>query len=212
MPLRFLPNAAETLYSWLDNKKDLYRNKLVTIPTPKFYMLYNGKAKPISDVLRLSDSFRFDDHKFSLELTVKIINVNYEVSSDILTKSHSLNGYAYLVSQIRKHTDSGMERDKAIANAVNHCIEKDILADFLAKNYKEVCGMFDWGITIEEEMEIREEEAREEGIEKGKKEGKKEGFSGAAMMLLKNGMNIQDVARMLELSDSQFRELQERAS
>ncbi|MCL2388041.1 MAG: hypothetical protein FWC89_10915 [Defluviitaleaceae bacterium] len=60
--------------------------------------------------------------------------------------------------------------------------------------------MFDWGITIEEEMEIRAEEAEEKG------------FFSAAMKLLKNGMSIQDVARMLELSDSQFRELQERAS
>ena len=203
MPLRFLPNVAETLYTWLDDKKNLYKNKLVTIPTPKFYVRYNGKDELKNDVLRLSDAFRFDDHGFSLELTVKIININHGSDSEVLSKSPSLNGYSYLVSQIRKHIDSGMVRDKAISLAVNHCIEKDILADFLNENYKEVCGMFDWGITIEEEMEIRE--AAEE------EKGKKEGYLEAAYNFLQNGTSFQDVVRILKLSDAQIQNLKERA-
>ncbi|MCL2386842.1 MAG: hypothetical protein FWC89_04730 [Defluviitaleaceae bacterium] len=195
MPFRFLPNVAEALYTWLEDKKDLYKNKLVTIPTPKFYVLYNGKEKLENKILRFSDAFRFSDHNFSLQLTVKVIDINHGNGSDILKKSPSLGGYAYLVYQIRKHTDSGIERDKAISIAVNHCIKKDILADFLKKNYQEVCGMFDWGITIDEEMEIREEE----------------GYLKAALKMLKSGVNLQDVIRILELSDSQIQDVRTRA-
>jgi len=202
MPLRFLPNVAETLYTWLEDKKDLYKNKLLTIPTPKFYVLYNGKSELKNDILRLSDAFRFDDHSFSLELTVKVIDINHTSGSEILSKSPSLDGYAYLVDQIRKYTDSGMARDKAISSAVNHCIEKGILADFLRENYKEVCSMFDWGITIEEEMEIRVEEAREEGLERG--------YLDAAINLLQSGTNFQDVVRILKLSDAQSQRLKAR--
>jgi len=82
MPLRFLPNAAEVLYTWIEDKKALYRKKLVTIPTPKFYVLYNGKEEIKKDVLKLSDAFRFPDHSFSCELIVKVIDVNYGSGSD----------------------------------------------------------------------------------------------------------------------------------
>ena len=102
MPLRSLPNAAEALYTWMEDKKALYKNKLVTIPTPKFCVLYNGKEKPKKDVLKLSDAFRYNDHSFSLELVVKVLDVNHGSGSEILSKSPSLNGYAYLISEIRK--------------------------------------------------------------------------------------------------------------
>ena len=209
MPLRFLPNVAETLYTWLDDKKALYKNKLVTIPTPKFYVLYNGKDELKQDILRLSDAFRFNDHSFSMELIVKVININHESGSEVLSKSPSLGGYAYLVSEIRKNTERGMARDKAIALAVTHCIEKGILADFLKHNYKEVCGMFDWGITIEEEMEIRVEEAIEAGMEMGRKKGIEQGYLEAAISLIQSGTSFQDVVRVLKLSDTQIQNLKD---
>ena len=209
MPLRFLPNVSEVLYTWLGDKKDLYKNKLITIPTPKFYVLYNGKEKLENDILRLSDAFRFDDHNFSMELTVKVIDIGYESGSEILNKSPALHGYAYLVAQIKQRMDKGMTRDKAIAEAVNHCIANDVLADFLTVNYKEVCGMFDWGITIEEEIEIRVEEAAEEATEKALAEGKAEGYLEAAINLIKGGVKFQDVVNMLKLSDAQSQQLHE---
>ena len=55
--------------------------------------------------------------------------------------------------------------------------------------------MFDWGITLEEEIEIRVEEAAEETYLK------------AAMRFIKRGLSIQEVADTLELTDYQTREL-----
>ena len=204
MPLRFLPNVAEVLYTWIEDKKALYRNKLVTIPTPKFYVLYNGKDEIEKDVLKLSDAFRYSNHSFSCELIVKVINVNYGSGSDVLRKSPSLDGYAYLIAQIRKHTDAGVSRDEAIRMAVEHCINKDILADFLRGNFKEVCDMLAWECTYEDELAIQKEEGVEEGIEKG--------YIKAAIDMLKGGMTLHDVLKILELSDLQIRELKERAT
>jgi len=87
MPLRFLPFMTDILYTWIKDKRELYKNKLITIPTPKFYVLYNGKSKLNHDVLRLSDAFRFDNHDFSMELVVKVIDVNYNKDNIILKKA-----------------------------------------------------------------------------------------------------------------------------
>ena len=169
------------------------------------YNPYEG-TKLINNILRLSDAFRFNDHGFSMELTVKVIDVNYESGSKVLYKSPSLEGYSYLIFQIRRHTNSGIARDKAISLAVNHCIEKDILADFLRENYEEVCGMLAWECTYEDELAIKKEEGIEEGIEKGKEEG----YLEAATNFLQSGFSFQDVARILKLSETQIRDLKAR--
>jgi len=195
MPLRFLPFMTDILYTWIKDKRELYKNKLVTIPTPKFYVLYNGKDKLKHDVLRLSDAFRFDDHSFSMELIVKVIDINYNKGNIVLQKSPSLDGYSYLIEQIREHMNAGASRDQAITRSVKHCIEKGVLADFLEKHYKEVCDMLTWECTFEDELEVRYEE------------GDENGFLRAAKKLLNKGMSLQDVINMLELSDSQISEL-----
>ena len=210
MPLRLLPFAADILYTWLVDKKSLYKNSLVTIPTPKFYVLYNGKERLKNTVLRLSDAFRFKNHDFSIELVVKVIDVNHESGDRILRKSPSLNGYAYLVERIRQNISAGMPRDRAIAEAVKHCIENGILADFLEKYYLEVCDMFNYGITDEEYIEIKQEEAWEKGKEEGKAEGKAEGFLEAAIIMIQRGTSLQDVVGMFDLSDNQIGEINKR--
>jgi len=200
MPLRFLPFMTDILYTWLKNKKELYKNKLVTIPTPKFYVLYNGKDKLKHDVLKLSDAFRFSDHNFSMELVVKVIDVNYSKDNLILQKSPSLGGYSYLTEQIRKRMNEGAPRDKAIAEAVTHCIEKGILADFLEKHYREVCDMLAWECTIEDELAIREEEGQEKGQEKERIRMAEE--------MLADGEDINKIIKYSKLSREEIYRLQ----
>jgi hypothetical protein len=193
MPLRFLPYVSDILYTWITDKRALYKSKLITIPTPKFYVLYNGKAKLEYDVLRLSDAFRYHDHTFSLELEVKVIDVNYESNHDVLSKSPSLNGYAYLINQIQIHQSNNITRDKAILLAVKHCIDKGVLSNFLEKHYKEVSDMLAWEITLEDEYEIRKEEVLLE----------------AAAKFIRKGLTLQYVADVLELTEYQISELKD---
>ena len=56
--------------------------------------------------------------------------------------------------------------------------------------------MFDYGITYEEELEIKKEE----------------GFLEAALKLLQKGTSFQDVISMLDLSDNQIGELKRRCA
>ena len=68
MPLRFLQYAAR-LYERIQNPRDRYLRRLKKIPTPEFYMFYNGEEDyPESTTLRLSDAFMTIPEKQSREL------------------------------------------------------------------------------------------------------------------------------------------------
>ena len=68
MPLRFLQYAAR-LYERIENPRDRYLRRLKKIPTPEFYVFYNGEEDyPETATLRLSDAFMTMHEKPSLEL------------------------------------------------------------------------------------------------------------------------------------------------
>jgi hypothetical protein len=79
MPLRILPYISDTIYTQIIDSDSLYGKKLVKIPTPQFYILYNGTEPLDETVLKLSDSFRAEASEFSIELKVKIIDINYNM-------------------------------------------------------------------------------------------------------------------------------------
>ena len=101
---------------------------------------------------------------------VNVIDVNYNSGIEALTKSPSLNGYAYLVSLIRRYMREGESRDKAIYRAVDTCLNENILTDFLRDKHKEVVDMFTYQYDREEELAVVREEAFEEGREKAREE------------------------------------------
>jgi hypothetical protein len=85
MPIRLLIYIArvfEKLFN-IDRKlkQAIYRTKLLKIPKPEFYVLYNGKSEfPERKDLRLSDAFREANAPEwlggFLELTVPVYNIN----------------------------------------------------------------------------------------------------------------------------------------
>jgi len=176
----------------------LYGHELVKLPTPKFYVLYNGKDELKETVLRLSSAFEIEGGE--LELVVYVIDINYERGHAVLDKSPSLKGYSYLIAKIRDFRDSGLSRDEAIAKAVRACITEGVLADFLTdKNFKEVCDMLSFEYRIEDELAVRNKQERAEG--------KAEGILESAMRLINKGKSLQEVTDLLDLSEEQTKQL-----
>lgn len=71
MPLRDVIYYGRTMEK-LINPKTLYRRKLVTIPTPEFFVFYNGdEPYPTEKVMKLSDAYLDKSNPPMLELTVK---------------------------------------------------------------------------------------------------------------------------------------------
>jgi hypothetical protein len=165
MPLRLLPFIAFILHS--ESNEKLYQEKRALVPTPHFYMLYNGRRKLGSQTLHLSDSFRDQSGLPMLELVVKVIDIGYNSGNPILQACPSLNGYSRLIFEIERNMERGLPRDKAIKAAVDRCIEQEVLAEYLEKNYKEVLAMLTFEFNAEVAERVRREEAIEEGIEQG---------------------------------------------
>jgi len=174
IPLRMLPYA-DHVYSKIikimEAQKAMYQETLVKIPTPKFYMLYNGKPqKKFRDVLKLSDAFNEKDG--DLEIRVHVIDISYNEKNEILQSCEPLYGYSYLVHLIQAYKKESDDDDTAIAKAIDDCKKAGILTNFLAKNGKEVIDMFKLQWNIKDAKKYWTEEAHENGKVEGEIKGK----------------------------------------
>lgn len=185
MPLRLLLYIAR-IYEEIIDTKIIYDNKLLKIPMPEFYVLYNGTDK-LENIrtLCLSDAFKSFPQAAEnktwgglLELKVNIINVNCGRNPEIIAKSENLEGYAIFIATARKYSNAGMEFEDALTKAVKECIEMGIIADFLKINGSWVVNMLTEEFNLETAKKVwmdgAREEGREEGIEIGKEAGKLE--------------------------------------
>ena len=128
----------------------MYNEARIIIPTPEFYVLYNGIGPfPEKKIYRLSDSFAYlSTGAPPLELVVTAYNINPGFNEDIVRKDENLYGYVRFISKARTFERSGMERAKAVAKAAEECINEGILAEYLENNASEVINMlvqeWDW--------------------------------------------------------------------
>ncbi len=163
MPLRCLMYVGRA-YEQLVDSKARYRTTLVKIPTPEFYVFYNGeKEQPLERVLSLSDAFMNPAGENSVELKVKVININSDKAHGILDKCGILKEYSQFISTVRKYS----EEEGAIKKAIKECIEKGILADYLKRKGSEVENMLIAEYSYEEDMQVK----LQEGIWQGRREG-----------------------------------------
>ena len=129
MPLRFLQYAAR-LYELIQNPRDRYLRRLKKIPTPEFYVFYNGEDDyPENTTLRLSDAFMPIPEKPALEVVVSVTNINYNKGSEILHTCKPLKEYTLFVEAVRKHTK--LDSENGFRNAIKECIQNDILREYL---------------------------------------------------------------------------------
>ena len=160
MPLRCLMYVGRA-YEQLVDSKARYRTTLVKIPTPEFYVFYNGeKEQPLEQVLTLSDAFMNPVGENSVELKVKVININSDKAHEILDKCGILKEYSQFISTVRKYS----EEEGAIKKAIKECIEKGILADYLKRKGSEVENMLIAEYSYEEDMQVKLQEGIWQGI------------------------------------------------
>lgn len=166
MPLRGLLYFAD-LYKKQLGDTDLSVRKAIKIPTPHYIVFYNGLEKKEEEfVQKLSDAFE-DGRKGCIELIVRVININFGHNRELLGKCESLYGYAYFVETIRNNLQME-ELGKAVEMAVEECIRKGILKDFLTKQKAEVIAMSIY--------EYNEEYVRKSFFEDGKNAGYEQGM------------------------------------
>lgn len=174
MPLRSLMYIGRA-YEKIVPVRDRYKRKRVTLPKPEFYTFYNGEEDWAKEkVLKLSDAYRLSGDESMLDLEVRVININPEKNHEVLNKCPVLKEYGQFVSLVRQYEKTG--DPEAIKHAVEECIRKGILAEYLRKKGSEVVNMLIAEYDYDMDIEVQREEAFEDGLERGLKRGLERGL------------------------------------
>ena len=164
MPLRNLFYVAQQLQK-LILKDELYKNKKVQIPPPRFAVFYNGSANiPERTEYCLSDLFQKKTEHPELELIVTVYNINPGMNEDLLEACQLLKEYMLFTTKIRDKQKT-LHLQTAVNQAVDECICEGILSEFLKKQRAEVVAMSIFEYDQEKHMKVIKEEGREEGRE-----------------------------------------------
>ena len=175
MPLRDLFYISSE-YQKLVDKKSLYSSVLQKIPAPQFIVFYNGTEKEKDSwVNHLSEAFENLSGNPKLELEVLTININEGHNSELMEQCQILREYAQYVDCVRRYAKE-FELIDAIEQAVDECIQRNILSEFLRKNKAEVIAMSIFEYDKEEEERKLRKAEYEAGVAAGMKDGMKAGI------------------------------------
>lgn len=166
---------------------------------------------PAETIQKLSDSYvdSEDYSNVSLELEVKVININTEAGNKLLEKCQILREYSQFVEQVRRYRDEGYE--DFMKRAITYCIENHILEEYLSRKGSDVMNFLCAEYDYEMDMQVHEEEAYEDGFAAGKEAGVQEGlqtglqtgFRNSIISFIKNrrskGYSTDEIANELEL-------------
>ena len=226
IPLRNLHYVARELRSW-SGGRTIYGRQLVKIPTPRFFVFYNGRdMQPERQVLKLSDAFINPEEDPALELKVVMLNINLGRNKELMEQCHTLLEYAQFVDRLRT-CEKSMGREEAVKHTVDTCIREGILRDFLLKYREEAIEMCIFEYDEEETLRQLGQQSYEEGVAAGIEQGKTEGVTigieqgrivGEEQIIvrqicikLKKGKTPEEIAEELEEDVSRVEQICEKA-
>ena len=206
MPLRCLEYVTR-LYEHIQNPRDRYSRALKKIPVPVFYVFYNGRENlPAQKILRLSDSFIRQPETPTLELVVKLININYDKDSQILKSCEPLGQYSRFVEAVRRHI--AVDKEHGFENAIKECIKNDILREYLQRKSREVINMLVAEYDYDTDIAVQRQESLMLGIQQGEARGSRQKALETAKNLLHFGLSVENIAQATGLSKAEVEVLE----
>ncbi len=211
LPLRFLAYV-DREYAGMIAGQDMYSSTKIYIPEPHFLVLYNGtRPMPERQELRLSDAYFKKSTDPMLELRIQVLNINQGFNEDIKAQCKTLQEYTRFVETVRRYCKIYQNTPAAMAQAIEECIQQDVLADFLRKHRSEAMS---WSL-YEFDAEAYESSLKKDAYAEGKEEGIEEGIDigmgkGKLQMLqdlfIQNEISLDTAVRMSGLSQEAFTE------
>lgn len=196
MPLRSIIYYGRTMERLIP-QKNLYREKRIAIPTPEFYVFYNGDAPfPTEDIMRLSEAYLEKTDTPMLELEVKVININLPVNHKLLKQCRPLYEYSWFIQHIKDYMVQEKNLDKALKRTIEDCEREGIMVDFVRKHGSEAVNMLFTQWNLEDALEVR----YEEGLEDGEEKGKMLKLIHQVMQKLQKGKSLEQIADEVEES------------
>ena len=174
--LLYFAHVLEKYSAWNDTYR--YGRNLEMLPCPKFVCFYNGlEEQPDEVILKLSDAFRNDGTEPDIELTVRMVNINYGHNKELMEKCRPLYEYAWFIDVIRKRQEVTGDLESAIDAAIDEMPNDFLLKKFLVGHRAEVKGMYLTEWDEERARAVWRKEAIEEGLAEGHAKGLAEGLA-----------------------------------
>ncbi len=199
IPLRDLYYLAANLKDLFPSEK-LYGSTVIRIPTPRFFVFYNGITTMEDKVTyRLSDMFAKKVESPSVELTVTALNINSGHNKDLMAACKVLKGYSIFVDKVRKYKhEAEVEYDsthttplklladkndtmnhlvaQAVTKAIDECIRENTLRDFFTEYRKEIIEVGVHEYSYERHVQAIQDESYNNGYNTGYGNGFDNGF------------------------------------
>lgn len=210
MPLRGLMYFAKMYDKYIESLKlNIYSSKLIKIPTPQYKVFYNGDTlQPERTKLRLSDAFINKNNLGEFEWTADAINLNKGFNKELLDKCRPLRDYTTFVNKVKEFATL-TDFEQAVDDAVDYCIDNDVLKDYLIQNRAEVKDM----CLTEFNEKVYEESIRSEGFEQGMEQGFEQGSLQRLISLVKKGFITTLIAAdEMGITENEFIKLMESQS
>ena len=207
MPLRCLYYLCEQLRQYIP-AKSLYQNKQIPLPRPEFHVFYTGSKDTLdTEQMRLSDAYMEGEGNIHLEIKVTFHNIAYGSEKMLLRMSRPLHDYSFFLNCIKTNIAGGMERVRAIREAMRYCMEHDVMKEFLQEHESEVIDMVNFEWNQKDFEEAVREEGWEQGAAQGREEGREEEKSAFILGMLKEKLPLETIARVSKLSVERIQEL-----
>jgi hypothetical protein len=212
MALRLLMYIAR-VYEKITGDRGIYTTRVIPIPRPEFFVLYNGTAPcPDEQVMRLSDAFEKAaipglSEKAALELEVRVLNINEGRNGAIARRCRKLAEYSAFIGKVRSFEKELKDKEAAMEAAIRYCREHDILKEFLEENGAEVMNMLITEWNTEDAKEVWYEEGLEEGLEKGLGKGMETATANIARNALAQGASPDFIQKITGLSTEAIAQL-----
>ena len=188
--IRFLSYLARTYDDYIsDTIQSPHDTTKLKLPRPELFVVYTGKKRNIPD--EISFQAEFNAKGGSLELTAKVLRLSDE--KNILTD------YINVCLIIEKHMKGVKDEQKqaeALNLAINECIQKGYLKEYLESKRKEILEMLAQYYTEVNYLDIsmRAERAA------GKVEGKIEQLRKSVLGMLKAKLPLKKIAEIEEIT------------
>lgn len=195
MPVRLLLYLGRVYEKYLE-KTNIYRKRKIPLPAPEFVVLYIGQEPyPEEKYLRLSESFLCPpEGKNTAEVTVRVLNIQYDTGKKFLKKSKTLREYSFFIDRVRNYLNEGYDLKEAIRRAALDCEEIGVMQPFLKDNLSEVENMLFTEWNLEDALKVEREEGIEIGIELGVEKTKRQ-----TVQSLSKFFSVEKIAEMLKM-------------
>ena len=214
MPLRGTIYFGDLIKGWVEsNHLDMYSEKQIMIPKPKFLVFYNGlKKEPERRILRLSDSFEGgQDEEAALECTAIMLNINYGYNQKLMEKCQTLHDYSYFVENVRQGVRVGKTLEEAVDEAISKSLKEGVLKDLLKKNRAEVRNVvlteYNEELHLKNVRECGYEEGYDNGYDSGLDQGRRQKEIDLIVKKVRKGQSLEQIADALETSADQLKEI-----